>query len=365
MKRQNSNTPSPQDATTKPLHTPLQDFEFAKELIDQSRSGIIGMDEAGHIVIWNQGAERLFAKKATSCLGQTPEQCFEGDAPFKAGHDGRRDEFPFEVNGRKLYLNISCNCMRDEQGMRQGSSALVRDVTEMVELRLAMEGSERLSHLGTMVAGIAHEVGNPLASISGLVQSLQARVKDDELLHSRLGLVKEQVGRIHLLIRQLADYSRPQTAKRRSVDLNEVIREAAKLMRFDERSHQVELTLTLDEKLQCVQAVPHQLQQVFVNLLKNGFDASEGQSFRSLSVSTRYFGSYAECVVQDNGPGLGAGLEEEIFEPFFTTKEPGKGTGLGLWICRGIVETLPGRIWVESLPGQGARFHIRFEQKEA
>ena len=340
----------------------LQDLEH--QLIDYSRSGIIGMDAKGCVRIWNRGAERIFAIDREDVLGKRPEEFFDGDPPFRPGKDARKDEYLYRVKDRELFLNISCSRFLNEDGGESGSSVLVRDVTETVALRQVLEHSERLSHLGKMAAGIAHEVGNPLASISSIVQGLQVRLKEDGVAGERLGMVKDQVSRISTIIRQLSDYSRPQRARSRPTDVNEVIREAARLMRFDERSHGVDLTMKLDERIPLLDIAPHQIQQVFVNLLQNAFDATRDQSFRSLIVQSTGGEGFADFTVQDNGQGLSPDVADKIFDPFFTTKDPGKGTGLGLWICRGIVEALSGRIWVESPPAGGACFHVRLQMKE-
>ncbi|MDP2359992.1 MAG: ATP-binding protein [bacterium] len=229
---------------------------------------------------------------------------------------------------------------------------------ETDRLRAVLEHSERLSQLGKMAAGIAHEVGNPLAAISSIVQTLLAQTID-EAARERLQLVKEQVGRITAIIRQLVEYSRPSTENRRLTDLNELVRDAARLMRFEPRARGVDLTMELDDRLPPAAVVPHLLQQVFLNLFQNAIDATEGRPWRAVRVHSRRVGDHAEFSVEDNGRGIPAADLERIFDPFFTTKEPGRGTGLGLWICRGIVETLPGELTVDSVEGQGSVFTLR------
>jgi signal transduction histidine kinase len=213
---------------------------------------------------------------------------------------------------------------------------------ETDRLRAVLEHSERLSQLGKMAAGIAHEVGNPLAAISSIVQTLLAQTIDEAAI-----------------IRQLVEYSRPSTENRRLTDLNELVRDAARLMRFEPRARGVDLTMELDDRLPPAAVVPHLLQQVFLNLFQNAIDATEGRPWRAVRVHSRRVGDHAEFSVEDNGRGIPAADLERIFDPFFTTKEPGRGTGLGLWICRGIVETLPGELTVDSVEGQGSVFTLR------
>ncbi|MFA7332283.1 MAG: ATP-binding protein [Candidatus Delongbacteria bacterium] len=229
---------------------------------------------------------------------------------------------------------------------------------ETERLRAVLEHSERLSQLGKMAAGIAHEVGNPLAGISSIVQTLLLRT-EDETARERLLLVKEQVGRINAIIRQLVEYSRPSTERRRPTDLNELVRGTARLMRFEPRARGVDLTLELDDRLPAVPVTAHQVQQVFLNLFHNAIDATEGGSWRSVRVHSGRAGDFAVFTVEDNGCGIPAADLARVLDPFFTTKEPGRGTGLGLWICQGILESLAGDLQLESRPGQGTRVTVR------
>ncbi len=229
---------------------------------------------------------------------------------------------------------------------------------ETSRLRAQLEHSERLSQLGKMAAGIAHEVGNPLAGISSIVQTLLQTTTDDSS-RERLLLVKEQVGRITAIIRQLVEYSRPSTEQRRPTDLNELVRDSARLMRFEPRARGVDLTLELDDRLPAVAVTPHQLQQVFLNLFHNAIDATEGRTWRSVRVHSTRDGDWARFSVEDNGCGIAPGDLDKVFDPFFTTKEPGRGTGLGLWICRGILESLGGELAINSASEQGTRAVVR------
>ena len=229
---------------------------------------------------------------------------------------------------------------------------------ETSRLRAQLEHSERLSQLGKMAAGIAHEVGNPLAGISSIVQTL-LQTTTDESSRERLLMVKEQVGRITGIIRQLVEYSRPSTERPRPMDLNELVRDAARLMRFEPRARGVDLTLELDDRLPAVAVTPHQLQQVFLNLFHNAIDATEGRTWRSVRVHSAREGDWACFTVEDNGCGIAPGDLDKVFDPFFTTKEPGRGTGLGLWICRGILDSLGGDLTIHGAPDQGTRAVVR------
>jgi C4-dicarboxylate-specific signal transduction histidine kinase len=229
---------------------------------------------------------------------------------------------------------------------------------EADRLRAVLEHHERLSQLGKMAAGIAHEVGNPLAAISSIVQTLLAQ-SQEESARERLLLVKEQVGRITAIIRQLVEYSRPSSERPRPLDMNEVARDAARLMRYEPRARGVDLTLELDDRLPAALGQPHQVQQLFLNLLHNALDATEGRPWRAVRVRSRREGDWAVFTIEDNGKGMAPELLARVFDPFFTTKEPGRGTGLGLWICKGIAAALPGELELSSTEGQGTTATLR------
>lgn len=252
-------------------------------------------------------------------------------------------------------LELLAALVRLAPGLRAGAGVAEG---ETARLRAVLEHSERLSQLGKMAAGIAHEVGNPLAGISSIVQTLLQRT-EDETARERLRLVKDQVGRINAIIRQLVEYSRPSSERRRRMDLNELLRDAARLMRFEPRARGVDLTLELDDRLPPVAVVPHQLQQVFLNLLHNAIDATEGLGWRSVRAHSKREGEWAVFMLEDNGCGIPEADLERIFDPFFTTKEPGRGSGLGLWICQGILESIGGELRVESQLKVGTKVLLR------
>jgi C4-dicarboxylate-specific signal transduction histidine kinase len=252
-------------------------------------------------------------------------------------------------------INLSLSPLDDRQP--DGAAGLfLRDVSQSLRLRRSLEHSERLSQLGKMAAGIAHEVGNPLAGISSIVQSLLKGLPEDDPTRERLNLVKQQVTRITGILRQLVEYSRPARRDRRPLDLNDLIRDAARLLSYDSRARGVDLTLELDDQLPALMLESHPIQQLLLNLLHNALDATEGRSYRAVRVTSRLAGNRAVIHVDDTGPGVPEELRAQVFDPFFTTKDPGAGTGLGLWICRGIADALGGRLSVEQAPGSGARF---------
>ncbi len=215
---------------------------------------------------------------------------------------------------------------------------------------------EKMASLGLMAAGIAHEIGNPLTSISSLIQLLKRRAKDEETRNS-LNTILEHINRISNIVRELVDFSRPRSEVQQPTDVNQVIRSAVGIVRFDKRAKRITLNVHLDENLPPITLVPDQLQQVVLNILMNALDAMESKG-DTLTVRSYLRNQQVHIEIEDTGTGIPQEQLSRIFEPFFTTKPVGKGTGLGLTVSYGIIQKFGGDILVESEPGKGTRFII-------
>jgi PAS domain S-box-containing protein len=236
-----------------------------------------------------------------------------------------------------------------------------RDITEQRILEQQLFRSQKMESIGTLAAGIAHEVGNPLTSISSLVQVIQ-RTTADEFAKEKLGLIKDQINRIARIIRDLVDFSRPSAYVIKPTDLNKVVREALNIVQYGKKVKDIAFTLELSDDLPSLPVVPDQLAQVFINILMNAVDSLDGRP-GSIWIQSRANEDHAEVLVKDTGKGIDPEDREKIFEPFFTTKAVGQGTGLGLWVSYGIVESFGGDIEVESELGKGSTFKIKLPIK--
>jgi two-component system NtrC family sensor kinase len=215
---------------------------------------------------------------------------------------------------------------------------------------------EKLAAFGLLAAGIAHEIGNPLAALSGLVQLLQRR-DPDPYTAEKLELAARQLGRIQRTIRELLDFSRPASSAVARVRPAEVVEEALRIAKYSRRTKQREITTTLAPDLPAVRAVRDHLTQVVLNLVLNAIDAT-GLGGR-ISVAGRGDGGWVELTIADDGPGVAEADRGRLFQPFFTTKS--HGTGLGLFVSRQIVEEMGGTLTFApaSPPGRGAMFTVR------
>ncbi|MEW5870295.1 MAG: PAS domain S-box protein [Chloroflexota bacterium] len=230
--------------------------------------------------------------------------------------------------------------------------------------------SEKLAAIGELVAGVAHELNNPLTSVVLFAQLLQAQSADIRF-NRDLDRIVTEAQRASRIVRGLLEFARQRPAERKPVQINSVLQGALELLGYELRTHNIQVETKFAVDLPYTMADPHQLQQVFVNIITNAWQAMHGQSGQAgrLLVTTELglsiFGiaqadksPMVRIRFRDNGPGIAPETLATIFDPFFTTKPPGQGTGLGLSICHGIVSEHGGHIWAESEIGQGTTFYI-------
>ncbi len=218
---------------------------------------------------------------------------------------------------------------------------------------------EKMAAFGLLAAGIAHEVGNPLTSISSLVQMLQ-RHENDPYTQNKLSLVSGQLQRIRGTLRELIEFSRPASSERTRFALTEVLDEALNIAKYYKRTRGRIATPAMPADLPALEGVRDQLVQVFLNLVLNAIDATPRDGQIDLSILTPSDGAepgWVEVLVRDTGSGIGAENASRLFQPYFTTKK--HGTGLGLFVTRKLVEDHGGSIDCESIPGQGTTFRVR------
>lgn len=215
---------------------------------------------------------------------------------------------------------------------------------------------EKMASLGLLAAGVAHEIGNPLTSISSMAQIIKRKVKDQNFIEY-LNTILKNIERIRKIVRELVDFARPSSYEAADTNINEVIRNAVGIVKYDRRAKSINIELELDNNLPTVFLVSDQLVQVFINILINAVDALSEDKNRIIIRSKK---QVRDLIVQFEDEGIGIKPENisKIFEPFYTTKKVGKGTGLGLSVSYGIIKNLNGRIDVQSEFGKGSIFTI-------
>jgi len=265
-------------------------------------------------------------------------------------------------SGEPYFTQLLISPILDKDGKVSGYFGIHRDLTEKRTLERQLIHTQKMESIGTLAAGIAHEVGNPLASISALVQVAQ-RVTTDPFVNEKLGLVKSQVTRISKIIRDLVDFSRPSNYELELTDINKVINEAVEITKVGTKAKDIIFETNLSNEIPMLPLIADQTQQVFVNILLNAVDAISEKRRESkvekISVKSECNGDEVTLTFSDSGMGIKEENLSKVFEPFFTTKKEGRGTGLGLWVSYGIVKSFQGDIKIKSKLNEGTTFIIK------
>jgi len=247
------------------------------------------------------------------------------------------------------------------------SVLLIEDVTETHHLQQQLLQSEKLSAIGQLIAGVAHELNNPLASVLGFADFLAESPLTPAQLGEPVRVIQHEAQRAAGIVRNLLGFARRQEADRRRLDLGPLLERTLQLLRSQLLGLHVEPVLEVEPPLPAVDGSPNQLQQVFVNIINNAAQAIAGTG-RPGTVHVRAFARPDEGVaieIRDDGPGMDPQVQTRVFEPFFSTKPQGEGTGLGLSICQGIIREHGGRVRLKSAPGEGATFTIELPPARA
>ena len=275
----------------------------------------------------------------------------------------RLTEAAVEVAGGAYGAQVDLSS-NDEMGLlaasfNEMSRKMEADIEEMRELNVQLIRTEKLAAAGTLAAGVAHEVNNPLASISSLIQMLQTRQGVDAETREMLRLISTQIDRITQVLRDMMEFARARPPERAPVDINRIVEASIRFASFDKAFQRLHLSINNDEDAPLVLADADQLQQVFLNLLLNARDAMpEGGE---LLIETLYDATRHDVVVEisDSGTGIAPEHRAHVFDPFYTTKPAGTGTGLGLAVCYGIITAHGGHIEIAPHNGQGTTVRVR------
>lgn len=327
---------------------------------------VVDVDEK--FVAWNNGAEKVFGytyeeiigKKSSALLPEGEKYSKElNDIILEVKSKGFAKLIETErktKDGRVLPVQLNVAKLPGENNEYLGRTIVISDVTEVRKLQQQVDQSEKLAVIGQLAAGVAHEVGNPLASISSIVQILQ-RKSTDQFISDQLVNVKDNINRISKIVRELVDLSRPPSHDSQLTQINEVVKTAVGIVKYDKRVKKVEFKTKLDYELPMIEVVPDQLIQVFINILINSLDAIQGEG--TIKVKSSFDDDNIFVNIIDNGTGIEKTVADKIFDPFFTTKQVGKGTGLGLSVSYGIIKKFNGEIKVNSIVGEGSEFQIQ------
>jgi two-component system sensor histidine kinase PilS (NtrC family) len=323
-----------------------------EDIVRSLVSGLITIAPDGVVLTANAAAADILGQPP-ALAGQPIDQLMPGLSVLIATGHGelRRADLQLAAD---LTVGVTVSPLRDVKNQVIGRVVNFQDVTELRRLEAQSRRSERLAMIGQLAAGIAHEIRNPLASISGSIELLRqgpAASDDDRTL---MAIVHREVQRLNVLIGDLLDYANPRPPQAVDFDLGVMVEETLQVARGEPAFARVEMAFAVDRPLP-LHADPAKLRQVLWNLLRNAADAA-ALGGRHVQVDARRGPDAITIVVSDDGPGIPADQLARIFDPFFTTKT--KGTGLGLATCHAIVAEHGGHIDVASEPGEGTRMTV-------
>jgi two-component system sensor histidine kinase PilS (NtrC family) len=303
-------------------------------------------------ILLNRAGEQITGLRFADVRGEPGERWFPN-----FGGDARGEATFVNARQAERLLGYTAFDLHDRAGERRGTAVIFQDLTDLRAMEEAVQRTKRLADLGQVAAGLAHEVRNPLASISGCVELLRGAQGLSSEDQRALGIVLRETGRLDQLLTRFLEFSRPATLERRPVDLAVVAAETVDAFAADPAAAGLALWRALEPSP--VECDPDQLRQVLWNLLGNAAQAiSEAGRGSSVTVSCAALpDGGATLAVDDDGPGISQEALGQLFTPFFTTKA--SGTGLGLSVVQRIVDAHGGSVSVHSPPGGGARFAVR------
>jgi PAS domain S-box-containing protein len=346
--------------------------EFHENIVESINIGVFAVDLNDCIESWNTQMETMYDKPRTEVLHQPISAVLPPE--FVARFNSVREEhgthtlYKFRLtlpNGSERIANIAIAPLVTRNFVAVGRIVLVDDITDRIQLEAQLTQSEKLSSIGLLAAGVAHEVNTPLAVISSYTQMLTKHMRDDERLAPVLEKITQQTFRASEIVNGLLNFSRTSGTEFTSLNLNDLLGDTVTLLEHQFKTAQIRVETNFDPHLARIHGNQGKLQQVVLNLMLNAKDAMFGTSNATLKIATFNGPGRVIVRIQDSGAGIEKEHLHRIYDPFFTTKakpQDGahKGTGLGLAVSYGIMQEHAGKIHVESELGVGTAFQLEF-----
>ncbi len=338
--------------------------DFSENIVESLNVGVLAVDLGGMVESWNTRMEQLFGVTRQEAVGRQLHALLPEELAAEIA--SRRDEEQItgiykqrlHHQGKYLTLNVSITPLVSKSGDRIGRLLLFDDVTQRERMEEQMSQTEKLTSLGLLAAGVAHEVNTPLAVISNYIQMLAKQMPEGDPRQGIIDKIVKQTFRASEIVNNLLNFSRTSATELADIDVNRVVEETLSLVAHPLKTSQIQVVKQLGETLPSVRGSANKLQQVFLNLFLNARDAMPGGGM--LEVRTAAHNGSVEVEIADTGAGIPREHIHRIFDPFFTTKANGRGTGLGLSVSYGIIKEHAGKIDVRSTPGKGTSFHVEF-----
>jgi len=334
---------------------------FHEDIVQSISSGLITTDLQGRITSINQSATKITGFQAQEVIGKSWEDTFSWKDMKKyfqtLDESGAAQRFEGEIvksTGEHCLLGVTISALRNEQGEQTGVIGTFQDLTQIRDLEEAMQKKDRLAALGEMAAGMAHEIRNPLASLSGSIQVLKNELDLSGENRQLMEIAIKDTERLNSFVTDFLRYARPLPPRREWINLQKLLSEIVRLIENNpETTHIVKIVLEDPGEPILVFVDPNQLKQVFWNLGNNAFHAMPAGGTLTLSarrIALKGEEAYAEICIKDTGEGISPEDIPKIFNPFFTTKS--SGSGLGLAIVQRVIEEHHGHIYVDSRLGE-------------
>ena len=342
--------------------------EFNENIIESINVGVMVINLHGRITNWNGALEEIYGLKRENAINRRITEVFEAEmlralralmerAEWQRGEPVNIYKFrAHSADDRELTLNISLAALQSKTAEIEGTLVAIEDVTKRVHLEEQMQQTDKLSSIGLLAAGVAHEVNTPLAGISSYSQMLMQQIPESDPRYQLLEKIHRQTSRASSIVNNLLNFSRVSDSRFVPIELNRVIDDTIQLLEAQLHNTNIEVTRNYSERLPATPGNAPKLQQVFMNLILNARDAMPGGG--RLEISTEYDDQHTIISFRDNGVGIDPENLARIYDPFFTTKQIGKGTGLGLAVSYGVIKDHGGEITVESKVGEGTTFRI-------
>jgi two-component system NtrC family sensor kinase len=326
--------------------------DFSENIVESINVGVVVEDVDGRIVGWNRALESLTGRGRRETLGRRTEEIIPSNFLQRLSEDRHLYKQPWN----NLIVNFSATSLVDKTGATRGTLIIIDDITDRIRLEDQLIQNEKLTSIGLLAAGVAHEVNTPLAVISSYSQMLRKEITPEDGRHKLLEKITKQTFRASEIVNNLLNFSRTNATEFTEVDVHQVITDTLSLLEHQFKVARIRVERELRAEYPTAFGNAGKLQQVFLNLFVNARDAMpDGGELRIL---TDAVDSKIEIIVQDTGVGISRENVKKIYDPFFTTKAAGKGTGLGLSVSYGIVQEHGGNISVDSRPGVGTSFKL-------
>jgi PAS domain S-box-containing protein len=370
------------------LFTEVQNAKIYNEILLQNlTTGVIAAGADGRITVFNNEAGQITGAKSEEMLDRPIDDLPESlrDLVRETLRSGERQEdreLILEAEDGSVVVRASSSVFHGQQGEMLGVLVVLTDITALKRLELQIRRSDRLASLGTLSAGMAHEIKNPLVSIKTFAQLLPERYQDSDFRETFSNLIGHEIDRIDTLVNQLLRFARPAKPVLQPMHVHAVLEKSLQLLGHRLYQKEIKLTRSWRADVDTIRADADQLEQVFLNFFLNAMDAMKRGGEMTVSTEIRPTDEWAAAItgtngdvhevlritIRDNGEGIRSEDIPHVFDPFFTTKD--YGTGLGLSVVHGIIQEHGGQIEVESELTKGTAFHIllplvRFKQEVA